>query len=268
MSPPSIASLLGAGNGLVGMLHLAPLPGSPRHDGDLASVRDRLLHDADAVAAGGAGAFLIENFFDAPFWPERVPAETVAHMTVLAAAVRERFDQPLGVNCLRNDGCAAMAIAHACGARFIRVNVLTGARVTDQGIVTGIAHELLRLRSRLGADVLILADVDSKHSAPLGAPRPLTEEVADLVHRGMADAVVVSGAATGRAVDPDELRTVAAAAGDAPVVVGSGVTADNIGTYRALAGGWIVGTGIKRNGRVGEPVDEQRVRRLVEALAR
>jgi hypothetical protein len=84
----------------------------------------------------------------------------------------------------------------------------------------------------------------------------------------MADAVVVSGAATGRAVDPDELRTVAAAAGDAPVVVGSGVTADNIGTYRALAGGWIVGTGIKRNGRVGEPVDEQRVRRLVEALAR
>src|SRR4051812_32156631 len=153
---------------LVGMLHLPALPGAPRCEGGVRGIVDSVLRDADALAAGGVHGLMLENFGDVPFFPGRVPAHVVAHMTALAVAVRRRFDLPLGVNVLRNDGQSALAVAHAAGAQFVRVNVLCGARVADQGVLAAIAHDLLRDRAMLGAaGVKILADVDVKHSAPL-----------------------------------------------------------------------------------------------------
>src|SRR5688572_14016028 len=138
---------------VIGMLHLPPLPGSPRHQprppGQLESA---VLQDADALAAGGVHGLMLENFGDVPFHPARVPPYVVAHMTAFAAAVRQRFSElPLGINVLRNDGQSALAIAAAVGASFIRVNVLCGARLTDQGIIQGIAHDLMRDRANLYA---------------------------------------------------------------------------------------------------------------------
>ena len=165
---------------VIGMVHLLPLPGSPRFGGDVSAIREAALRDAQALAEGGVHGIMMENFGDVPFFPGHVPASVVAHVTTIAAEIRRRIDLPLGINVLRNDGQSALAVAHAVGADFIRVNVLSGARVTDQGIVQGIAHDLLRERSQLGAtSVKILADVDVKHSAPL-APRPLVDEVADV----------------------------------------------------------------------------------------
>src|SRR4051795_9681702 len=129
---------------VIGMVHLAPLPGSPGYGSDVASVRDAALRDAAALADGGVDGVMIENFGDVPFFPGRVPAYVVAHMTAIAAEVRARVALPLGINVLRNDGLSALAVAHACGAEFIRVNVLCGARVADQGLLQGIAHDLLR----------------------------------------------------------------------------------------------------------------------------
>jgi membrane complex biogenesis BtpA family protein len=252
---------------LIGMLHAPPLPGSPRFAGQLADVVTHVLRDAETLAAEGVPALLLENFGDAPFYPERVPGVTVAALTRLAVEVRRRFDLPLGVNVLRNDGESALAIAVAAGAEFIRVNVLTGVRVTDQGLVAGRAHELLRLRRGLDArGVAILADVDVKHSAPLG-PRPLEEETADLVERGGADGVIVSGPRTGAPASLEQLRVVRHVAGGAPLYVGSGVTLETIDATLELADGWIVGTALKRDGDVAAPVDPQRIRPLVAALA-
>src|SRR2546430_14170914 len=153
---------------VIGMLHLPPLPGSPAYDlaGGMAALREAVLRDADALAAGGIHALMLENFGDVPFYPGRVPAHTVAAMTALAADVRQRFPElPLGINVLRNDGQSALAIAAAVGAHFIRVNVLCGARVADQGLLQGIAHDLLRDRALLRAQhVKIFADIDVKHS--------------------------------------------------------------------------------------------------------
>jgi membrane complex biogenesis BtpA family protein len=256
---------------VIGMLHLRPLPGSPRFDGDLARVREQLLRDADALAEGGVDGLMMENFGDVPFYSARVPAHVVAHMTALAAAVRQRVPQlPLGVNVLRNDGRAALAVAHACGAGFVRVNVLCGARVTDQGVIEGIAHDLLRDRAMLGAagSVKILADVDVKHSAPLGAPRGLADEVDDTIARGLADGVIISGAGTGKGTDPRHVAAVrAAAAGRAPVFVGSGVSVESIGTLLAHADGFIVGTSLKRDGVATNEVDVSRVRDLMRAVS-
>lgn len=264
-----LLSLFGGGGtvsvfGVIGMVHLRPLPGSPRFDGDLAGVRDAAVRDAEALAGGGVHAIMIENFGDAPFYPDRVPAHVVAHLTSLAAAVKERAGgRPIGINCLRNDGRSALAVAHAVGADFIRVNVLCGVRVADQGLLHGIAHDLLRDRAMLGADdIAIFADVDVKHSAAL-AERPLEDEIDDTIHRGMADALIVSGAGTGKATDPQKLARVKSRAGATPVLVGSGATPESLREIRRHCDGAIVGTWFKRDGRVDGPVDPDRVRRFM-----
>jgi len=260
------ASLLPQWSGIkpvIGMVHLMALPGSPRFTGDVRAIRDAALRDAESLAAGGVHGIMMENFGDVPFYPGRVPASVVAHVTAIAAEIRRAIpDVPLGINMLRNDGQSALAVAHAVGANFIRVNVLCGARVTDQGVIQGIAHDLLRERAHLGAhDIKIMADVDVKHSAPL-AVRPIIDEVDDTIERGLADAVIVSGAGTGKPTDPQHVRVVKGAAGDVPVFIGSGMSAATVEQFDA-ADGFIVGTAFKRNGDVAEPVDIDRVRAFV-----
>lgn len=250
---------------LIGMLHLLPLPDSPGYLGDMRTVRDRLLADAEALSQGGANGLLLENLGDRPYYPNRVPPHIVAHMSELAILVRRTFDLPVGISVLRNDAHAALAVASACGGRFIRVNVLCGARVTDQGILQGEAHQLLRYRSRLAADVKIWADVGVKHSAPMGVRR-LEEESAETVDRGLADALVVTGEATGDPALVSELRAVRAAAPRTPIVVGSGVRPDNAARYRGVSDAVIAGTSLKRNADPEERVDLERVRMLRNAL--
>ena len=252
---------------VIGMLHLPALPGAPLSRLQLEDIHEYVLRDAETLVRGGVDALLIENFGDVPFFPGRVPVATIEHMTALAEAVRNTTKLPVGINVLRNDGLSALAIASAVGASFIRVNVLCGARVTDQGIIQGIAHDLLRERRSLGAqdDIKIFADVDVKHSVPV-AERPLEDEVDDLIHRGLADGVIVSGALTGKATDSDKVRRVKQAAGDTSVFVGSGVTADTIQQSVGHADGFIIGTAFKKDGVTTNPVELDRVKAVMAAL--
>jgi len=247
---------------LIGMVHLPPLPGSARWGGDLDAVIARAVADAAALAEGGMDAVLVENFFDAPFARGRVPAATVAAMTAAALAVRRAACVPLGINVLRNDVEAALSIACACGAAFVRCNVYVGAAVTDQGILEGAARRAQETRRRLGVDAEVWADVEVKHAAQL-ARRPIGEQARDAVERGLADAVIVSGPSTGAATPLERIRAVKTAV-RAPVLVGSGVHAASVRRLLAEADGAIVGTSLKAGG-VDSPVDPERVRRLVEA---
>ena len=230
----------------------------------MAEVEEALIRDAHALAEGGVDGLMLENFGDAPFFPGPVPSVTVAALTSLARAVRDRISLPLGINVLRNDAVAALGIAAAVGAAFIRVNVLTGARVTDQGVIEGCAHRLLRERASLRAeDVRIFADVDVKHSAAL-APRPHEEEVHDLIGRGGADVVIVSGARTGAAVPLADLHAARRAAGEHPIFVGSGVTSATIADLLPLADGFIVGSTFKEGDVTTAPVDPKRVESFMQ----
>jgi hypothetical protein len=261
--------VFGVATPLVGMVHLPPLPGSPRFSGDRGAIRRRAVGDAEALAEGGVDGVLVENFGDAPFYPEDVPPHVVASMTDLVGAVSDAVSLPVGVNVLRNDAEAALSVAAATGAAFLRTNVHVGARVTDQGVVEGRAHEVLRLRDRLDADVRVLADVDVKHSVPL-AGEFSPDTVDEAVGRGLADAVVVSGGGTGEATDRDRLATVAGRADDlgVPAYVGSGLTAASAPDLLTVADGAIVGTALKRGGETDAPVDPERVRRVVAAADR
>lgn len=251
---------------VIGMLHAPPLPGSPDYRGSMSSIRHSILRDAESLVAGGVDGLMLENFGDSPFIPGRVSAVTVAAMTSLATDLRWRFEVPLGINVLRNDGQSALAVAVACGASFIRVNVLCGARVADQGLIQAIAHDLLRDRANLDANsIRIWADVDVKHSVAL-AERPLEFEVRDLIERGKSDAVIVSGTATGQPTELATLRIVKAAAENTPVIIGSGVTAETIHLLAPYADAMIVGTSIKQDGLAKNPVDLERVKAVVQAV--
>ncbi len=289
---------------LIGVVHLEALPGAPRwaERERTSAVRERTsatrlvavardpmpdserieswplervlaaaVRDARALASNGCDALIVENFGDVPFHPTHVPSETIAAMAIAVRAVLEVAPRiPVGVNVLRNDARAALGICSATGAAFVRVNVHSGAAVTDQGIVEGRAFETLRERARLAPDVAILADAHVKHATQLSR-ETLAESVADLVHRALCDGVIVSGSATGRPPDAERVRDARSAAGDVPVLIGSGLDEHNAALLMGHATGAIVGTSLKFEGRVENAVDPARVRRmraLFDTLAR
>ncbi|MEO1069173.1 MAG: BtpA/SgcQ family protein [Cyanobacteria bacterium J06638_6] len=252
-------------NPVIGVLHLLPLPTSPRWQGDLQTVIDRAEQEATALASGGVHGIIIENFFDAPFTKGPVDPAVVSAMGLVVQRLQTLITVPIGINVLRNDARSALAIATCTGAAFIRVNVLTGVMATDQGLIEGCAHDLLRYRKELGSSVKILADVLVKHARPLGSPN-LTTAVQETLHRGMADGVILSGWATGSPPSLEDLELAKAAAGEYPVFIGSGADWENIGTLMKAADGVIVASSLKRQGDINQPIDPIRVGQFVEAM--
>jgi membrane complex biogenesis BtpA family protein len=250
---------------IIAMLHVPALPGSPQNTLDFEVILEWVLNDAETLAGAGIDGWIVENFGDAPFYPQHVPPHTVAFMTAIGSEVKRRFSVPLGINVLRNDAQSAIAIAAAVDAEFIRVNVHTGARLTDQGVIEGKAHETLRYRKSLGSDVKIFADVDVKHSAPLAA-RALEDEIEEMVSRGCADAVIVTGTATGKQTAFEDLQKAKRAAGQTPVFAGSGVDAANVAAVLNIADGVIVGTALKKDGVTPNAVDPDRVAQFMQRV--
>lgn len=225
----------------------------------------RAIVDAETLLANGVDGLIVENYGDAPFFPDCVEAHTIASMGIVVREIRRQFPTAVvGVNVLRNDARAALAIATVCEAHFIRVNVHTGTMLTDQGIIQGTAHNTLRYRTQLGSSVHILADVAVKHAVPL-APTPLVELAEDMYYRGLADGLIVTGTATGRSARIEDITALQSALPTARIFVGSGVTADTIGMMLNYADGVIVGTAVKRDGITSNPVDAERVQALVAA---
>jgi uncharacterized protein len=254
-------------NPIIGVVHLLPLPTSPRWGGSLEAVMDRAAREATALASGGVNGIIVENFFDAPFANDRVDPAVVSAMTLIVGRLMNLVTLPIGINVLRNDARSGMAIASCAGAQFIRVNVLTGTMVTDQGLIEGQAYDLLRYRRELGSDVKILADVLVKHARPLGSPN-LTIAVQETLERGLADGAILSGWATGSPPTLEDLELAREAAKGKPIFIGSGANWENIGTLMQAADGAIVSSSLKRRGQIDQPIDPIRVSQFVEAMHR
>ena len=255
------------------MVHLGALPGSARYAADVlpfSAVLTRAAEDAAALREGGADAIMVENFFDAPFAKTELPPHTISALTCAVLVVREAAGDamPLGVNALRNDARSAIAVAHIGGAQFVRINVYVGAAVTDQGIIEGAARTAVLYRRELGAKIAIFADVFVKHAAQLGDGTVTLEDAAkDAVERGLADALIVSGSATGAPTGIETVRRAALAVPGTPLLIGSGFNPDSASALLAAgATGAIVGTSLKVAGRIDAPVDAARVRALRAAM--
>lgn len=263
-----LLDLFGTETPVIGVIHLLPLPGSPRWDGQFENVCLRAEQEAAALATGGANGIIVENFFDAPFSKNQVDTATACAMSIVINRIMAICDLPIGVNVLRNDALTAMAVAATTGAQFIRVNVLTGAMVTDQGLIEGQAHELHLYRRHLDAhkNVRIFADVMVKHASPLGAINDIKLIAKDTVKRGLADAVIVSGSATGDEPSLQDLENVRDALPNTPIFVGSGASKKNVKSLLRYADGVIVASSLKRQGILENPVDVEQVRALINIV--
>ena len=261
---------------IIGMVHLQPLPGSPRFSGDLDGVERFAINDARTLIAGGCDAIMIENFGDAPFHGSEVAPVTIAVMSRIISKIVDEVARPeaipVGVNVLRNDAAAALSIATASGANFIRVNIHVGGMMTDQGLIEGQAAETLRLREQLGHGpdssnpIAIFADVGVKHATPMDSEWMLEQEAQDCWNRGLADALIVSGSGTGQPTSPEDLARVRLATPHATLLVGSGATSDNLPEYLRHADGAIVGTFLKQGGDLSRKVDLSIVSEVVKSI--
>lgn len=263
----SLQEMFGVEKPIIGMVHLLPLPGAPGYDFyGMEAVTEHALRDAEALTSGGVDGLIVENMWDLPYYVGTdVPPEEMTAQAVAARAVVEAVEVPVGINVIHNGGRVTLAIAVAAGADFIRVCLLTGARVWDTGEFDhGCAADLLRLRKNLGAEhVKIFADVDKKHSVAFPGIDLATH--VEWTEFYLADALIVSGKMTGAAPELEKVRRARELA-TRPILMGSGTTADNIAQFLQYADGAIVGTALKVDGIAENPVDVERVKRYVEAV--
>lgn len=245
----------------IGVVHLKPLPGSPRWAGDLEALIDFAVADARAFEHGGVDAIITENFGDAPFTKGAVASETLAAMTAAGRAIRAAVKVPIGFNVLRNDARSALALCAACGGSFMRVNVHTGAMLTDQGVIEGDAYHTIRYRQAVCPDVKLFADIHVKHAVQLG-DFAIEDSAHDTLDRGLADALILSGTGTGVAADITDVERVRRACPKAKILLGSGVNLENARDFMRVADGAIVGSSLKRAGKLANPVDPRRVAAL------
>ncbi|SDZ57131.1 hypothetical protein SAMN05444004_12312 [Jannaschia faecimaris] len=263
----AIREIFGREKALIGMIHCPPFPGSPRYRGEsMDAIYDACLRDAERLLSGGIHGLVIENHGDVPFSkPEDVGCETTGFLSVVADRIKQRFDVQLGINVLANAPIPAFAVARASQAAFIRVNQWANAYVANEGFMEGRAAEAMRYRSLLRAEeIRVFADAHVKHgSHAIVADRSVAELTRDLAFFDV-DAVIATGQRTGNTATLEEIDEVASAT-SLPVLVGSGVTADNIVSILSRADAVIVASSLKEGGVWWNPVDPVRVRAFVEA---
>lgn len=266
--PKSSLDWLQRGRTLIGMVHVGALPGAPRSSLSVDQLAEQAAGEARTLVAAGFDAVMIENMHDAPYVNGPHGPEVTAAMTAVGAAVRESIGPKvtLGVQVLSGGWREALAVALACNGQFVRVENFVYSHVADEGLMAeAVAGPLLRYRRAIGAEhVAVLADIKKKH-----ASHALTGDltIGDCAHAAEffgADGVIVTGAFTGREADEADLRATRAAC-TLPVLVGSGVTPQNVRAMLKHADAVIVGSSIKADGHWSKPVHGARVKAVVKA---
>lgn len=265
----AIREIFGTDKVLIGMVHCPAFPGSPRYRGaQMPAIYDACMHDAEALIEGGMHGLIIENHGDIPFSkPEDIGHETAAFMSVVTDRIARAVGVPLGINVLANAPIPAFATAAAGGAKFIRVNQWANAYVANEGFMEGRAAEAMRYRSSLRAEhIKVFADSHVKHgSHAIVADRSIEELTRDLAFFD-ADVVIATGQRTGNAATIAEIEEIGSAT-HLPLLVGSGVTKDNVVEILKRTNGAIVASSLKHDGVWWNPVDIERVRALRAAAA-
>lgn len=251
-----------------GMIHVPPISGSKNASKSFKEVIDFCLQDAKILFENGIKCFFIENFGDAPFPKNNVEPHVIAALTTIIDELKFHFPEiKIGVNVLRNDALAALAIATITDCTAIRVNILTHARLTDQGIIEGCSYELHNYKKQLNSTVEIWADVEVKHSYPL-AEIPISDAILDMFERGGASKIIFTGTRTGSEAQLQTLREVVDAKIISPdnIVIGSGISEKNIETFLPYAKNFIVGSSLKLHNHIFNHIDPLKVLSLMSKL--
>jgi len=250
---------------VIGMVHLAPLPGSPsyRPDFGLDKILKRALNDAEALVKGGVDGILISNEGDAPYL-FRVGPETVAVMTFMVTKISSEHSIPFGVDVLW-DPYATIAVAKATGAHFVRT-LLVGVHASDIGLINTECAKVLRYKRAIDADnVKVFVYLNPEFATPL-SQRPLELVAKAVAFMSIADALCISGPMTGMPTRVKDLKAVKSAVPHMPVIINTGANKENIKDLLPYADGVIVGTSLKKGGITWNPVDINRVKEFMEVV--
>lgn len=248
------------------MVHTGPSPGVPGFV-CVESAVERAIAETEVYLSAGVDGIIVENMRDFPCVAEELQGpEVVAAMTRVACAVKRRASRiPVGIQVLFQGNKAAVAVAQVAGCDFIRAEGWTHAHISDKGVATSSAGEVVRYRASIGAhDISVFADVKKKHASHALTGDLTTGDIAATMELHQADAIIITGSSTGVAACVDDLND-ARMNSKLPVLAGSGVTHDNFSRLSLHADGFIVGSAFKENGRWDTPVSEDRVRRMVDA---
>jgi membrane complex biogenesis BtpA family protein len=251
---------------VIGMIHVGALPGAPTSKLTIGELTEMALREAETYREGGVDGIMIENMHDAPYLRGSVGPEIVAAMAVIAQALKVESKLPVGVQILAAANIEAMAVAHAAGLDFIRAEGYAFAHVADEGLIQSSAAELLRYRKFIGAErVQVWADIKKKHSSHAITADINLGEMAAAVEFMRGDAVIITGSATGEPPRIEDVRE-AKERTSLPVLLGSGLSADNIADFYAIADGFIIGSSFKTDGHWANPVELSRVERLMSEI--
>ncbi|XP_033996875.1 uncharacterized protein F13E9.13, mitochondrial isoform X1 [Trematomus bernacchii] len=247
---------------VIGMIHVKALPGTPLGCMKMSRITEEACREAEIYRDAGIDAVIIENMHDIPY-SFSVGPEVTACLTAVCSAVRNICPQlPLGVQILSSANQQALAVALASGLDFIRAEGFVFSHVADEGLLNACAGDLLRYRKQIGAEhVQIFTDIKKKHSSHALTSDVSIEETAHAAEFFLSDGLIITGAATGQQADPRELREVSKSV-RIPVLIGSGVTYDNIESYIG-ANGMIIGSHFKEGGHWANAVDPERVKRFM-----
>lgn len=253
---------------IIGMIHVDPLPGTPKFKGTMSDVIAKARDEALLYKEAGIDMLAIENMHDIPYLNRRVGPEIVAAMTILGYEVKNATGLRCGIQILAGANFEALAAAQAAGLDFVRAEGFVFAHVADEGLIDGNAGEILRYRRQIGADqILVLTDIKKKHSSHAITADVDIVETAHAAEFFLSDGVIVTGIATGTEASPEELQQVKAAV-EIPVLVGSGVTRENVDRYLSVADGLIIGSYFKQNGHWTQGVDIERVKQFMDKVNR
>ena len=267
--PHALRELFAETKPVIGVVHLAALPGSPRYDGEaVAGIYAAGARDARTLAEGGIDGIIVENASDLPFSrPEDIGPETVAALTAACLEIRAAVAVPIGITCVANGVIPALAVAKAVGAKWVRANQWVNAYIANEGFLDGSAPKALRYRRAIDAtDVRVFADVHVKFGAhAITADRGIDEQARDAEWFD-ADVLIATGTRTGSPTQADEVDLVRSGT-TLPVIVGSGLNPEQVPALFEVADGAIVGQWLKCDGRWWNPVDPRRVEQLMTAVA-
>lgn len=249
---------------IIGMVHCLPLPGTLAYDGDMDRVYTQALADAQTLAQAGVGALIVENQNDVPM-RATLSAEQFAALAAVASRVREHVTIPVGIDAAFCDWEAALAIAVAVQADFIRCAVFVDTVMTAAGEIAPCCADVVRYRKQLAAGgILLFCDVQVKHSYMVVDSIPITASAKMAAENG-ADAIIVTGTTTGEAAPIDIIRQVRDTV-NLPILVGSGFSEANAHQQLAYIDGAIVGSSLKEGGVLTNPVDLARTKQLMQRV--
>ncbi|GBD89681.1 putative sgc region protein SgcQ [bacterium BMS3Abin04] len=250
----------------IGMIHVDALPGTPNYNGDVKSIIKKAKEEAKIYMDAGIDSIMIENMHDVPYLRNHIGPEITSLMSIIGYEIKNLTDLPTGIQILAGANKEALAAANSAGLDFVRAEGFVFAHVADEGIIESNAGELLRYRKIIGAEnIAVFTDIKKKHSSHSITEDVSLVETAKAADFFMSDGLILTGKSTGEEADIDEIKSVKENV-KLPVLVGSGVTLENVEKYFNIADGFIIGSHFKHDGRWENKVNFEKVKKFMNRV--